>query len=137
MFKQIDDSLLLCVDFFCHGVPSPLIWKEYINFINNKKVRATDYKFRSKRHGWGKKAQGGDFLSYLEFDNGKIDEWSFKSRLWRYIFFSNLVIRDNCYSCLYASINKPSDITMGDFWGVEKINKKYDDGKGCSLVIVH
>lgn len=134
--KKIDDNGILYVDFFCHGVPSPMIFKDYVDFIDKKK-KAINYYFRNKKYGWGKKSLGGDYLSFLEQRNGKTNEILYKHRLWRYIFFSNLVVRENCFGCRFSKVDKPSDITMADFWGIETIDKKFDDGKGCSLVISH
>ncbi|MCR5797622.1 MAG: Coenzyme F420 hydrogenase/dehydrogenase, beta subunit C-terminal domain [Eubacterium sp.] len=139
--KRIDDASLLCADFICHGVPSARIWNDYVQYYETHfKRNALDYKFRSKRYGWGKTALGGDYFSFFVYDKkgekGKgIDDKIYYSRLWRYIFFSNLCLREVCYDCKYTSLNKPSDFTMADFWGVEKIVPELDDGKGCSLII--
>ena len=51
-------------------------------------------------------------------------------------FFSNLCIRQYCHQCPYASAQKPSDMTIGDFWGIEDICPDFDDGKGCSVMII-
>ena len=139
-FRKIDSSLLLCVDFICHGVPSPKIWGDYVKYYEKYYKRNTvDYKFRSKKYGWGKTSLGGDFYSSFIYKSdtnvNKIDDKTFYSRLWRYIFFSNLCLREVCYECRYTSLNKPSDITMADFWGVEYISPSLDDGKGCSLIV--
>jgi len=136
--KRVDDAFLLCADFLCHGVPTTRIWNDYVSYYETHfKRRALDYKFRSKRYGWGKSALGGDFFSYFVYEKSgeRIDDKIYYSRLWRHIFFSNLCLREVCYDCKYSSLNKPSDFTMADFWGIEKINPELDDGKGCSLII--
>lgn len=66
----------------------------------------------------------------------KYDNYSYAARIWRTIFFSNICIRQYCHTCPYATVDKPADITMGDFWGIEDISKDFDDGKGCSAVIL-
>lgn len=143
--KKIDESSLMCIDFLCHGVPSVKIWDDYVRYYEELyKKKAIDYKFRSKKYGWGKNALGGDYFSYFVLLKGKekndtdkiyIDDKRLYVRLWRYIFFSNLCLREVCFNCRYSSLKKPSDITMADFWGIDKLIPELDDGKGCSLVV--
>ena len=136
---NIDTSGLLCVDFFCHGVPSPLIWKEYVKYIEKKKhKKAIDYRWRCKDYGWGKISRGRGFIGTVIYENkGLRYDRSLLPRCWRQIFFSNIVLRRKCYSCEYCTVDKPADITMGDFWKIEKVLPDFYDGKGTSLVIVH
>lgn len=139
--KKINTSLLICVDFLCHGVPSSKLWNDYVNYYEEAfKRKAIDYKFRSKKYGWGHTALGGDHFSYFVYKNSrekptKIDDKIYYSRIWRSIFFSNLCLREVCFNCKYSSLKKPADITMADFWGVEEILPEIDDGKGCSLIV--
>ena len=138
--KKIDGSKLLCVDFFCHGVPSPLIWEEFLNLYRNEtKKEIIDFRFRNKKYGWGKKSRGTYHLNTVIRKKAfiKKDDISLLGRMWYYIFFSNLCLRRYCYNCPYTSINKPSDITMADFWGIEELCENCNDGKGYSLVIAH
>lgn len=147
--KRVDESRLLTIDFFCHGVPSPLIWEEYLRFYKEeKRVIPIGYRFRCKQFGWGEKSRKTGHLNTLRYVRGykfrndlhlkkvREDNWSYIARLWKRIFFSNLCIRQYCHSCPYASSEKPADITMGDFWGVEKNYPDFSDGRGCSLVII-
>lgn len=140
--KDISSERLLTIDFFCHGVSSPLIWKEYLNYYEVKTSRKViGYRFRNKKDGWGKTraTRGSCFLStvfYKQANKTKFDDVSFIARHWRNIFFSNLCIRKYCHHCPYANINKPADITMGDFWGIEFSHPNFDDHKGCSLALI-
>lgn len=138
--RKINRDHLLLVDFFCHGVPSPRIWKDYIKFYHEEKRRqVVGYRFRSKKYGWGEKARGSSYLNCIQYTKRrkvKYDNYSYAARMWRTIFFSNICIRQYCYTCPYATVNKPADITMGDFWGIDGILKDFDDGKGCSAVIL-
>jgi len=136
---NINKANLLTVDFFCHGVPSPMIWDEYIDFYKNKKKRTpVNYRFRSKEYGWGMASRGSNCLGSVVFGKqvNRRDNFSWAARMWRSIFFSNLCIRQYCHQCPYASAQKPSDITIGDFWGIEDICPDFDDGKGCSVMII-
>lgn len=138
--RKINRDHLLLVDFFCHGVPSPRIWKDYIKFYHEEKRRqVVGYRFRSKKYGWGEKARGSSYLNCIQYTKrhkAKFDNYSYAARMWRTIFFSNICIRQYCHTCPYATVNKPADITMGDFWGIDGILKDFDDGKGCSAVIL-
>ena len=52
-------------------------------------------------------------------------------------FLKNVSLRESCYNCSFKKINRLSDITLADFWGIEKVNPKMFDDKGTSLVIVN
>lgn len=135
--KKINANSLLTVDFFCHGVPSPLIWEEYLKDYEKLTGRKpVDFKWRCKDYGWGKMSRGSSYLNTVIYKPRNKDR-SVYARSWRLIFFSNLVLRKKCHNCDYCKINKPADITMGDFWGIEKILPEFDDGKGASVIIVH
>lgn len=51
-------------------------------------------------------------------------------------FLGNYILRPSCYACQFKGDNYYSDITLGDFWGIERVNPKFNDDKGVSLVIV-
>ncbi|WP_088188416.1 Coenzyme F420 hydrogenase/dehydrogenase, beta subunit C-terminal domain [Desulfosporosinus sp. FKA] len=137
--ERISTEKLFTVDFFCHGVPSPKVWNDYLIFYESQTHRKVyGYRFRSKKYGWGTQARGSSHLNTLFYQKGtRQDNFSWVSRMWRSVFFSNLCIRRYCHTCPYATPAKPSDITMGDFWGVDKILPDFDDGKGCSAIILH
>ena len=135
---RVSDENLVSVDFFCHGVPSPMIWKDYINFYcQEKKCRIIKYRFRSKTYGWGKSSRGTYHLNTVWRNRGLIkkDNITLAARLWYFILFSNLCLRPYCYNCPYASLQKPADITMADFWGIEDLHPEIDTRNGCSLII--
>lgn len=135
--KKIPIATLVTLDFFCHGVPSPKIWAEYLQFYaRRKRQEPKGYRFRSKKFGWGKSARGSSHLNSVLLEKGRTDNFSWAARMWRTIFFSNLCIRPYCHGCPYATVKKPADITMGDFWGIEQVMPDFDDGKGCSLALV-
>lgn len=131
---------LISIDFFCHGVPSPRIWSDYIaEYERKKRKKVVGYRFRGKDFGWGKKGQGKEYDGKIFLQNGTTDARSFQAMMWpNYIFGVDAVLRKNCYSCRYACVEKPADFTMGDFWGIENTSvAEMDDGKGTSVVIAH
>jgi len=132
-----DTGNLFCAEVVCHGVPSSYYWKKYIDEIEEKnKAKVVESSFRTKnslkrsssRDGWG---------LLLKFDNGKvIKENSLKNRYLQ-AFIHNVMLRPSCHKCIFKYLEREADISLGDFWGCEKIFKDFDDGKGVSLVITH
>ena len=120
--KKEYDSLL-CVDIVCHGVPSPIIWQSYLQYNGN--VSAADFR-NKKDHGWR------EHIETLQIGNEKKDSKVFTS-----LFYSGIILRPSCYECPLKNINHPGDITIGDYWGIEKAAPEFDDNKGTSLVLVN
>ena len=138
--KRICTDRLLTIDFFCHGVPSPKIWSDYLRYVQQRLgFKAEGYRFRNKTYGWGKGTQsrGTGYLSTWKYLGIWHEVPSLVARIWPRIFFSNLCLRRYCHTCPYTKVEKPADITMGDFWGVENFRPDFDDHKGCSMAIVH
>lgn len=136
LMKEYDN--LLRMDIICHGVPSNSFFKDYIKVLNKKNYNSIfNFKFRDKSIGWG---TNGSFEC-------KIGENVRKKKLYcsessYYYYFSNAqCFRENCYTCKYACENRPGDITIGDYWGIESahpellVNKNIIVNKGVSVVI--
>ncbi len=121
------DNLLTC-DFICHGVPSPKVWQKYLKFLQIQKPSFVS--FRNKDNGW---------INYniKIIEQDKIIQNSQRKDLYMNSFLSECNIRPACYDCKFKKINRLSDITMADFWGVEKIYPNMNNYNGVSLVIVH
>ena len=118
------EDLYLC-DIICHGVPSPGVWKTFIRKrIKGKNVEYIT--FKDKRLGWKQP------LAFATVD-GK--EKSLRS--YTLLYFGELITRPCCNSCPFTSVNRISDITIGDHWGIESIDPEFYSKKGVSLVIVN
>lgn len=120
---------LICVDIVCHGVPSPKIWTAYLRWqeqVNNSRVVNVDFR-NKKDFGWH------DHVETLYFERGK----SVSSGVFRELFYGHTVLRPCCYECPYKSVMHPGDITIADYWGIEKAAPEFDDNKGVSLVLVN
>ena len=122
-FLQKDYDNLLCVDIVCHGVPSPLLLKSYLEYMGN--VESIDFR-NKKEFGWR------DHVESL-----KIGDKTVNTRIWTTVFYSGNALRPSCYECKYKSISHPGDITIGDYWGIETAAPEFDDNKGVSLVLVN
>lgn len=124
-----DCDNLLCVDIVCHGVPSPKVWSEFLRWQqekNDKKIVAVD--FRNKTDfGWTA------HVETLYADDGT----AVNSTVFKELFFHHDILRPACYECRYKNIYHPSDITLADFWGIEKAVPGFSDNKGVSLVLIN
>ena len=123
---------LITMDFICHGVPSPKVWRQYLSFRETEaQAPAVQVSFRDKRFGWK------DFSMHIAFSNGK--QYAQKVRKDPYMrgFLSNLFLRPCCHSCLFKGINRDCDITLADLWGVQRFLPDMDDNCGLSWVIPH
>lgn len=128
-------SNLLCIDIICHGVPSPKVWKKYCKEIESHSGgKITNVNFRHKRYGWKQFGivhhRSGKHNRSVIFHSKQQDEFM-------RLFLKNYTLRPSCYECSHKGINGNSDITIGDFWGVEQICPELYDGKGTSLAIIH
>ena len=131
-YLRKDYENLLTVDVICHGTPSPRVWKEYAVEKESEfqsKIVAAD--FRNKRFGWDKS------VLLLLFANGK--EYCALGSKDEYIkgFLMNLYLRESCYKCVCKGNNVLSDISLGDFWGIDNVLPNFSDNKGASAIILN
>lgn len=131
-YLKKDYENLLLVDIVCHGVPSQKIFDDYISYMEKLfGAKANSVNFRSKKIYNETKAvnisfsNGKSYLEYPDLD-AHIN-----------IFANNLSLRPSCFNCKYANTNRPSDITIGDFWKAKEKIPKFNDKKGVSIVIVN
>lgn len=130
-YIQRDDDNLVLVDIVCHGVPSPKVFKDFLDYISDKRTSdIKDFKFRDKNNGWH-----GYNLTLIMKDGNKVNNHI--SHLSYINLFSSIMLRPNCYECKFANFNRPGDLTIGDFWGIEKTMPSFADDKGVSLVLIN
>ena len=103
----------------CHGVPSQFVWKSYIG-----KRDVSSINFRDKKTGWKKYSI-------------KINDYTclYYKDVYMLCFLSNLSLRPSCFNCQFKSGSSGSDLTLGDFWGVDKCDSQLDDDLGTSVVL--
>lgn len=126
-----DYETLITVDLICHGVPSPLLLSSYLKSVSERKGKVTDIRFRDKkRNGW--RSQGS--ISY----NNKVKTISpYNSSYYYYYYLQNSVSRICCYSCKYSSVKRVSDITIGDYWNIEKVMPEINSKNGYSVCLIN
>ena len=130
-FLDRDYDNLITIDLACHGVPSPLLWEKYVEYIEKKHGRLKRVNFRSKRFGY--------HVTVMEetHDDGKSYFGSARTNLMSKIFFSNIADRMSCYRCPFKTVNRISDLTVYDSWHASDLAVGLrDNDKGYTNVIV-
>ena len=105
------------MDIICHGISTQQFFQDYIDLVENKnKVKVTSFIFRDKSVGWGLDAR------YKYKRKGKVKSKRLYYKLSSFYNYYEKAInhRENCYYCKYSCESRVGDITLGDFWGVEK-----------------
>ena len=125
--KHINTEKLLTVEFLCHGVPSPELFKFFIEHTERDLgIKIKDYIFRDKHINGG-----GGLFSTIRVGNGL----SFTSESWMNIFNTDKYLRPSCYQCRFASHNRVSDIIISDFWNIGNSHRIFSDPIGVSMII--
>ena len=119
------------VDLICHGVPSQMLFQEHIRMIENRYGKIRRYRSRSKLEGWH------TYFDRIFTERGEVNPLRAGAQVWRRLFASNVCLQEACYSCKYANTSRVGDLTLGDFWGIEKKYPSKDDNRGCSLVFIN
>lgn len=116
---------LFTADVVCHGVPSKIIFDEYINSIA-KGHKVNSYTFRDKSNGWSK------YKVKMNIDKTEPYECITRQDPFFHGFICDLYLNLSCYNCKFAAVPRTGDITMGDFW---KISEDLMDERGVSVVL--
>jgi coenzyme F420-reducing hydrogenase beta subunit len=123
---------LFCVDIVCHGVPSPKAFKKYIDYIERKfGLKTRRIAFRRKNEGWKR------YSIAFTFENGLEHLQTNDKDIYIKAFLKNVCLRPSCYACEFKSLHRQSDMTLADFWGIQKVLPEMDDDKGTSLIFVN
>lgn len=128
--KEYDN--LYTMDLICHGVASPKLFAKYLIWLGGKmKGKIIGYDFRDKSCGWG--------LDYMSKTKTKTKTKTKPSTLdpYYYHFLEGTTYRECCYRCNYCTKERVGDITIGDYWGVEKEHPEFYSAKGVSCFLVN
>lgn len=125
---------LLTVEIICHGTPSPRVLKAYLDAQRKRFGCAiSELFFRSKRV---LEARQGSLLEFRRVDGG-VELCPLGESSYAQAYFGQLCSRMSCYQCSARSGRSGADITIGDFWGIEKVLPEWQNPKGVSIVAVH
>ncbi len=122
---------LIVADLVCYGAPSPGIWRSYVGYLERRRGgKMTAFSFRDKRAG-----DNGHTCAYVI--DGREYTGSLNADLYARMYFTDHIIRPACHACAYCTVDRDSDFTLGDFWGIEKVRPDMDDRFGTSMAILH
>lgn len=126
-------SNLYVVDFVCHGVPGGVVWNAYKGSLLRRGHKLVSVNMRDKSTGW----TNGNYAWKETVDNGETIVTPRRQNLFMKGMLANLYLRPSCFSCAFKGIDRCTDITLGDYWGIWDHLPEMDDNRGTSLVFVH
>ena len=123
---------LILVDLICHGAPSPAVWKRYVDFRSEQAgAKCTDVSFRDKQESWQR------YRLKMQFANGTSYAAPAAEDPYLRAFLKNASLRPSCSDCMFKGSHRVSDLTLADYWGVERLHPIQNAKQGVSLVLVH
>ncbi len=135
-FLENDYENLVTVDFVCHGVGSQDLFNrscEWVEKRKSAKIKSFEFRYKSE-----KKATS-HYYKYT-FEKNGVKRESVKEYLFFPFYYAHqkrLAYREACYSCKFASENRVSDITIGDFHTIEKYERSIDRFAGVSMYVIN
>lgn len=132
-YLRKDYDNLYTVEIICHGTPSPKVFKLYIEYLESLyKSKVVDFEFRNKLRGWSTP------YVCVKFESGEVLLEQANKNNFNRAFLSNNLQRPSCYTCEFAELKLGvGDITIGDYWGIEKQHPEMFDQKGVSVIKIN
>ncbi len=131
-YLRRDYDNLIIVDFLCRATNSPKVFKKYRESLERKygsKIIAI--KDKNKEHGWHSLARK------ITFENGDVYYGEGHEDDYRRGYHMNVFERPACYECKFKGFPRISDITLGDFWGIDKVDATLEQNLGTSLIMIN
>ena len=131
-FLRKEYENLIIVDFICRGVNSPKVYRKYLDSLERKYGGKVVYvKAKNKELGWR------NLTRKVVFDNGNVYYGVKMDDDFRRGYHTNVFCRPSCYVCKYKGFPRISDITIADYWGIEKVDKNLDNNIGTSMMLLN
>lgn len=131
--RNVDTKNLYCIDLSCHGVPSPKLLREYLKYQEKEHdSKIADFRMRDKRLMKDAYEQGFG----IDFKNGETYFGNHTEDLYARCFWGEIASRPSCYECVFKTIWRISDLTLGDCWFFERFVRKEKDNLGVTMVLV-
>lgn len=132
-----DDKNLITVDMVCHGKPPQKLFSHWVGHLEERRQsKILDYRFRVKTDcKWNDPRTN---LHSCRFSDGRMERISHDENWYSRYFLGSASFRECCYHCRFAKLPRVGDITLADFWGVEK-DKRFKGmiESGVSLISVN
>lgn len=123
---------LLTIDIVCHGSPSHLLLEKYIQEHEEQSGKTIDHvSFRDKPEGWQ------NFHVTRHYTDGTTASLPLTTDTYMRMFLCDRALNKVCYNCPYAHIPRQGDITLGDYWEVQKVHPDWPLHKGISAILVN
>jgi len=131
-FLRKDYENLIIVDFICRGVNSPKVYRAYLDSLEKKYNSKVVYvKAKNKELGWR------NLTRKVTFENGQSYYGVFMDDDFRRGYHTNVFCRPSCYDCKFKGFPRIADITIADYWGIEKVDKNLDMDMGTSMILLN
>ena len=131
-FLQKDYENLIIVDFICRGVNSPKVYRAYLDSLEKKYGSKVVYvKAKNKELGWR------NLTRKVTFANGQSYYGVYMDDDFRRGYHTNVFCRPSCYDCKFKGFPRIADITIADYWGIEKVDKNLDNNIGTSMILLN
>lgn len=123
-----ENKNLYTVDLVCHGVPKDILFNDYIDYYEKKhNCIVKDISFRAKGIYWHGKEMKHVLTLKIEKNATIYHDVLIEPQSSYYcLFMERAGYRKSCYNCIYAKVDKPSDITLGDYTLTTKENNDYN-----------
>jgi coenzyme F420-reducing hydrogenase beta subunit len=126
-------GLFIC-DIICHSIPSPQIWQDYKRLLERENGgKLASVQFRSKKDGWSRENSNKGFLFTME-NKPEVQE---DDRFYHLFFKSGAITRPACSQCRFTDVQRASDLTIADYWGIERYSPEWFNPLGVSLIMVN
>lgn len=123
---------LLTIDIVCHGAPSHILLEKYVQEAEARTGKIIDHvSFRDKPEGWIR------YHVTCHYTDGSTSSTPLDKDLYMRLFLCDKALNLACYNCPYAHIPRQGDITLGDYWGVQKIHPDWPIDKGISAILAN
>lgn len=124
---------LLTIELVCHGVPSPALFRKYLKWLGDKSGgQITSFKFRSKH-----RRSTGEHSEFFYVCNGEQKMGRSYEDPYYGSFLTGRTLRPSCYNCHFKGKERVADITIGDFWGIEKYHRSFPTNHGHCMVMIN
>ncbi len=131
-FLRKDYENLIIVDFICRGVNSPKVYRAYLDSLEKKYGSKVVYvKAKNKELGWR------NLTRKVTFANGESYYGVLMEDDFRRGYHTNVFCRPSCYDCRFKGFPRIADITIADFWGIEKVDPSLDNNVGTSMILLN
>lgn len=130
--KKISGDNLIVVDFICRANYSPKAYASFIKWLEAEHhSKVVSVKWKNKDHGWR-------VLGFrADFEDGSTYYGDGFTNPYRRGFHDDYFARPSCYDCQFKGFPRTADITLGDFWGIERVAPELDHNLGTSCILLN